>query len=99
MRNTKVIYANNRLKEFRKQAGYTQGQVSKQLNMHCESRLCRWERGISIPSVENLFKLAKLYNVIPHQFYPDLFSVGEVVLPEVIPQMPQTDLQMNVNTV
>lgn len=75
MRNTKVIYTNNRLKEFRKQNCFTQYEVAKLLAMQCESRLCRWEQGTSIPSVENLFKLARLYKVMPHELYPELLSL------------------------
>lgn len=69
MNDTKIKYP-NRLKEYRLKAGLTQKQVSKILRMQCEDRLSHWENGQAMPSVLNLFKLAKFYKILPHELYP-----------------------------
>ena len=51
----------NKLKELRKQKGYTQKQVAAMLGLQCENRLSHWEMGTAVPSVKNLFKLCKIY--------------------------------------
>lgn len=72
--NIKIKYPNNKLKELRLKHNYLQGQVAILLNLQCESRICRWEKGVAMPSVENLFKLAKIYHVLPHEIYPTLIE-------------------------
>lgn len=64
---------NNKLKELRLKQGMLQSEVAIALNLQCENRICRWEKGESMPSVQNLFNLAKVYKVLPHIIYPDLF--------------------------
>lgn len=59
----------NKLKELRKQCGLTQKEVAELLNLDCENRISRWEKGQAIPSVKNLFRLCKIYNVSPDEFY------------------------------
>lgn len=83
MRNTNVKYPNNTLKEYRVRSGLTQEQVSQKLNMQCEGRLSRWEKGLSVPSVSNLGKLSQIYQVSPAVLYPEMFPGQEsAVLPE-----------------
>ena len=60
MNKRKDIVPNN-LKEFRLKAGLTQKQVAEILGLQCEDRLSHWEKGVAIPSVKNLFKLASIY--------------------------------------
>jgi transcriptional regulator with XRE-family HTH domain len=60
----------NRLKELRKERGLTQKQVAEFLGHKSEDRISHWEKGQAIPNVPNLFKLAKLYEVLPHEIYP-----------------------------
>lgn len=36
--------------------------------------ISHWERGLSAPSVVNLFRLALIYGVRPEELYPDLFD-------------------------
>ena len=64
-------YTNN-LKAIRIEKGLTQRQVATLMNMQCESRLSMWENGTSMPSIENLFHLGKIYNVLPHEIYTEL---------------------------
>lgn len=51
-----------RIKELRKEAGYTQKQLAKLLNKS-ETGFASWEQGLSEPSVNDLRLLCKLLNV------------------------------------
>jgi transcriptional regulator with XRE-family HTH domain len=70
MNKRKNVVPNN-LKEFRLKAGLTQKQVAEMLGMQCEDRLSHWEKGQSMPSVKNLFTLAKVYKALPHTLFPN----------------------------
>jgi len=74
MTNNNIKYPNNRLKEIRLKRNLLQREVASQLNLQCTDRLCKWEKGLAIPSVPNLFKIAQLYHVVPHELYPELFD-------------------------
>jgi transcriptional regulator with XRE-family HTH domain len=65
----KEQWKNNTLKEYRLKAGLTQKQVAGKLGMQCENRLSRWEQGLAIPTVVNLLKLCRIYNILPNQLY------------------------------
>lgn len=79
---TKTTVPNN-LFAHRKQAGLLQSDVAKALGLDCINRISRWERGIAMPSVANLFKLARLYGVKPEELYNELFNQAEVELEKV----------------
>jgi Helix-turn-helix. len=64
----------NRLREHRVKAGLLQRDVASLLQLDCTDRLSRWENGLSYPSIMNLFKLARIYEVMPQQLYPELFE-------------------------
>jgi transcriptional regulator with XRE-family HTH domain len=51
--------------------GYSQREAAKLIGVS-PSRLSQWERGIKMPSVKNLLKLAILYHTLPDQLYYDL---------------------------
>ncbi len=68
MRNLENKYP-NKLRELRTKKQLTLRQVANLLNLKGESRLCRWERGQSTPSVINLMKLAELYEVSANEIY------------------------------
>lgn len=50
------------LKELRKQFGYTQTYVAKQIGITCQSYQA-YEWGVTVPTLQNFIKLAKLYDV------------------------------------
>jgi transcriptional regulator with XRE-family HTH domain len=66
---TKEQWKQNKLKKLRITRGLTQKQVAVLLHMQCEDRLSHWERGQAIPSLTNLFKLARLYEVSIEKLY------------------------------
>ena len=50
------------LKDLRKQFGYTQKYVAEQLDIVYQSYQ-HYELGLTVPTLQNFIKLAKLYNV------------------------------------
>jgi transcriptional regulator with XRE-family HTH domain len=67
----------NNLREFRKRAGLRQIDVARLLHLDCADRLSRWENGSAMPNIVNLFRLARLYQVHPHEIYRELFQSVE----------------------
>lgn len=63
----------NRLRKFRKQMGYSQKDVSILLGHKCTSQLSRWEEGLAMPSIINLFKLSIIYSRLPTDIYLDTY--------------------------
>jgi transcriptional regulator with XRE-family HTH domain len=63
----------NRLKKFRRIAGYSRKKVASLLDLRSTSMLSRWERGISTPGIIDIFRLAFIYNVLPHELYLELW--------------------------
>lgn len=53
-----------RLKELRKQHGYTQAELGKMLDL-TPTAISTWERGASKPRMDVIYKMAQLYNVTP----------------------------------
>jgi transcriptional regulator with XRE-family HTH domain len=62
----------NRLRKHRRTMGYSQKQVAWLLGHKNTSSLSRWEKGITMPTVDNLIKLAFLYRTLCDQLYFDL---------------------------
>lgn len=89
---------NNKLKELRLQRGLKQEEVAIWLSLQCAGRISRWERGTSMPSVQNLFKLAQILKVLPHTIYPDLFREEDLAFPLGIGEMNQTNPPESPNT-
>lgn len=52
----------NNLKLFRKQYGYTQEQVAERLGVSRQA-VAKWERGESLPDIENVIALADMYEI------------------------------------
>lgn len=71
MRNLECLHP-NKLKEYRLMAGMTQRDLSAKMGFNSEDRICRWEKGQSWPSLPNVMKLAKIFNVSPGELYPEL---------------------------
>lgn len=50
------------LKDLRRQFGYTQTQVAEQIGITCQSYQ-HYEWSLTVPTLQNFIKLAKLYGV------------------------------------
>jgi transcriptional regulator with XRE-family HTH domain len=72
----------NCLKKYRKARGLTQNEVAKVLGFKSTSMISRWERGLSIPSTMNLFRLAVLYRTMADALFIDLRKALEKELHE-----------------
>jgi len=62
----------NRLRKFRKAVGFSQKEVAKRLGLESTSQISRWEKGICLPSLLNIFKLALLYRTMVDALFIDL---------------------------
>ena len=56
----------NFLLELRKELNITQEELAEKLYVKRES-ISKWERGIQIPTVENIINLAEFYKVTPNE--------------------------------
>jgi transcriptional regulator with XRE-family HTH domain len=62
------------LRHYRKQAGLRQVDVAAKLGFTSYDRISHWENGTAFPCVRNLFRLAVLYHVAPHELYDDIWK-------------------------
>lgn len=69
----------NKLREIRKKRGLTQMEVARLLNLDCENRISRWEKGLAEPSISNLFKLCRIYDTSPQELYQELSHKDKVI--------------------
>lgn len=65
----------NRLRKYRKARGLTQRDAARILGFTDASCISRWERGVSLPSPTNLFRLAALYRVMVDGLYIDMLRI------------------------
>ncbi len=71
----------NRLRKYQ-MMGLSQQDVATFLGHKSTCRISRWEQGISMPSVLNLFKLAILYGTLSEELYYDVYSNYKQTLSE-----------------
>lgn len=64
----------NRLRRYRRMAGYSQKTVAKAIGLLGTSSLSRWEKGTSLPTLPVVFKLSLLYKTHPIHLYQDLWQ-------------------------
>ena len=50
-----------RIKELRKECGFTIREVSEYMGFTTDQAVCKWQRGDSLPTVDNLYALSRLY--------------------------------------
>lgn len=63
--------------------GYSQLDVMRKLCLNSTAMISRWERGISMPSAENLLKLSILYKTLVNELY---FHLGKEYQRELFPE-------------
>ena len=57
-----LYHLSKNLKSLRKQDGYTQKEVAERIEIRHQS-YAAYENGITVPTLQNFLKLAKLYDV------------------------------------
>ena len=71
-------FASNKLRFYRQQTGLLQKDVAKALGLDCADRISHWENGLAMPNIVNLFRLAAIYEVMPHELYPELYDTARL---------------------
>jgi len=59
----------NNLKRLRLGRGLRQQDVAMLIGIAYPDRISHWEKGTAVPSIINLFRLAKIYETLPHKLY------------------------------
>jgi len=62
----------NSLKKYRKAAGLKQKDVAEILGLKSTSIISRWEKGVCLPKLLNIFRLALLYRTMVDALFIDL---------------------------
>jgi len=70
----KISRASNKLKWFRKCQGYSQKKVARILGLADTSTLSKWEHGVCFPGLMQIFRLARMYQVLPHELFAELWD-------------------------
>ena len=53
--------------------GYSQKKVARILGLNDTSTISKWEHGICYPSVLQVFRLARIYQTLPHELFAELW--------------------------
>ncbi|MBN8675420.1 MAG: helix-turn-helix transcriptional regulator [Chitinophagales bacterium] len=67
----------NKLKLFRKSTGYSQKKVARLLGLSDTSSLSKWEHGVALPGLIQVFHLSKIYQTQPQELFDDLWNQTE----------------------
>lgn len=58
---------------FRRCSGYSQKKVARMIGLSDTSTLSRWEHGVTVPNMVQVFRLARIYHTWPHELYSELW--------------------------
>ncbi len=75
----------NSLRAHRQKAGLRQSDVAWSLGLGSTDRISRWENGLAVPHIPNLFRLAALYKTTPQELYAETWKAIETELRGSIP--------------
>lgn len=64
----------NKLKMFRRCSGYSQKKVARILGLADTSTLSRWEHGIAVPGLAQVFRLSRIYKTLPQELFDELWN-------------------------
>lgn len=64
----------NSIRMYRRMYGHSQKKVARLLGLATPAMLSRWELGMATPSLIQIFQLARLYQILPHELYPSLWE-------------------------
>jgi transcriptional regulator with XRE-family HTH domain len=62
----------NQLRKYRRARGLTQRTVARILGFADASSISRWEQGVCLPTMRNMFRLAALYRTLVDALYIDV---------------------------
>lgn len=62
----------NYLKKYRRARGLKQKEVAELLGLKSASMISRWEKGVCLPQLLNIFKLVLLYRTMVDALFMDL---------------------------
>jgi DNA-binding XRE family transcriptional regulator len=62
----------NQLRKYRKARGLTQRTVARILGFADASSISRWEQGVCLPTMRNMFRLAAIYRTLVDALYIDV---------------------------
>lgn len=69
-----ISRAPNKLRMFRRCSGYSQKKVARILGLADTSTLSRWEHGVSVPGLVQVFRLSRIYHTLPHELFDELWN-------------------------
>lgn len=52
-----------RIRKIRKECGLTIREVSEYMGFSTDQAVCKWQRGDSLPTVDNLYALSRLFGI------------------------------------
>ena len=64
----------NKLRVYRRCFAYSQKKVARLLGLSDTSVLSKWENGVSMPGIAQIFRLARMYRTEPHRLYEELWE-------------------------
>jgi transcriptional regulator with XRE-family HTH domain len=76
LRRSKPARFPNAIRRYRLQAGLTQKKLAELVG-RSRGVISSWERGTILPSVPNLFKLAKILNTLAESLYAEFYFPKE----------------------
>ncbi len=68
----------NKLRMFRRISGLSQKKVAIHLGLSNTSPLSKWEKGIQLPGLLQVFRLCRIYKAKPEELFDDLFFHMEI---------------------
>lgn len=63
----------NRIREYRLKAGLSQGKLAAQLGRGKDA-VSSWERGLTLPNVPRLMRMAKILGTLAESLYRDFYD-------------------------
>ena len=64
----------NKLKSLRRTNCYSRKKIARILGQTDTSTLSRWERGLLLPSLLQAFRLSRIYKVLPHELFHEVWN-------------------------
>jgi len=64
----------NRLRKHRRLMGYTQDDVAYLLGLNSKTEISRWEKGLTVPGIDNVIRLAYIYRTLAEELYREYYK-------------------------